>query len=779
MGTFGNTFGNALGTSLTNLGEAKPPFINDLKMRITSRSGSTLIDDFGNNATIQLPCFNGNSPDKYAYISDNGALDVGSSDFTLAGWVKAESSGTSVSNMLLLGKRTNVSGSYGIQASTADISRAFYAIIKTTGGEVYTVSNVSFDGTWQFVLMEIDQTNKKLRLYVNNDPIGSEVGFTGTFSVLPTSEKFYVGAGNNGGMGAVASHADTYIYKRLLTATEKTNLYNRQLVATPLAYWPLNNLGLYNKSGNYHLINNSGTISYYSEGSQDLLNNGYTYYENSYGKYDIPLKLDGTELSITETTSLNKIKNIEGSSMSHNLADSKILFTGDEWDRSNTTIYLDIARSLKYNYYSAQPKLWDIDLLNNLLFQSWTNTNYKGLNFVKITDHSYKDRKLLQEIITYNTNKTGSSYSSVISWAKDYVFSNIYENDYLYWELSTINTFAVNGSKALRFSSGTIYLSLDNGVTWPYSKAISGAVSVQMGFIFDNSNIVFAVYNGFTAKIYLSTDNLSTITEVIPKDINGNNYTPATVGVYQQAIVPIINSVGTREVFAWAVYNTGGQSSIWYSVDYGATIKQAYLPGTTIAGVNATHLHGVVFNPNNNTFWVYSGDIAAECNIIEGSYNDLTDVWSWNLLYTGGPSDYYKIGGVAFVGDYIYWASDCTGNAAKRTIYRCLYSGFNDTANYEKVMDNGLEGWGCSIINGDLFSANTLSSGDFRLLLGKGMTRFYRISLFNKVLEMGYHTIAPPLGINNDGWIIFNFQDDSEASVAQSLIGDVLKVKVK
>ena len=61
-------------------------------------------------------------------------------------------------------------------------------------------------------------------------------------------------------------------------------------------------------------------------------------------------------------------------------------------------------------------------------------------------------------------------------------------------------------NKAFGFRNGKVFLSEDNGQTWPYSAAFPNAENITFSCILKNGNILFAT----RTKLYLSTDNLRT-----------------------------------------------------------------------------------------------------------------------------------------------------------------------------------------------------------------------------------------------------------------------------
>ena len=83
----------------------------------------------------------------------------------------------------------------------------------------------------------------------------------------------------------------------------------------------------------------------------------------------------------------------------------------------------------------------------------------------------------------------------------------------------------IKANKWLKFdnTNNTLYLSLDNGSSYPHALDLTGITDIiQYSKICENGTIIFAGQN----KIYYSDDNLATYHESTVKDINGNTWTP-------------------------------------------------------------------------------------------------------------------------------------------------------------------------------------------------------------------------------------------------------------
>lgn len=701
------------------------PFLSDVSFLMSEvRSDNKMLSTTGDDVDILLPYFNGGS-DRNAYISDNGALDIGNTDFTLCGWVKTESTSVAASRYLV-GKNIalDVDGRYGIYLPTTGMLSCY---AEPTGGIKVinsTVNLATAGDTWYYFRMDINQSTKKIRFYINEGQIGADVDYTGTFPALANQYKFWIGAGNAALTGAVSnvglnSCSDIYVFNKILNPTEAATLYARGRVAGAKAAYPCESAHIGRvadvSGNNYHLTcaATSNTYRSYGEGSRYNLLYGYTRYSNGYNDYCIPLSLNDADVqSITfPLVGIKKITNITGGELIHNNTDCILSFTADQFDRSSTTIYEDLARDTTYTYYdSANPKRWHISEFNNLDLISFLKTNHKGTVFARMTGNSYYKRESLLNIFTYTTNKTGADYIRVLSSIRDYNYSGIYENDNIYWRYDTDAIIAARGSKQVKWvdaATDTLHLSIDSGGTYPYSinSPINGQVP-QFAHIFANGNILIA---GVT-KLYLSTDNLTSFTEITAIGIDGNPYSPTN---YCFSVVtpsqPV--EVDGQEILVWGCYRTlvnygDTDINVWYSVDNGATVKSAYKAGVTNPpNLPARHIHYVAYRQSDDSFWVTTGDNflggETESNILKGNYDWDLDSWTWEKLYgDAAAGNTYKIISVNFYNDSVLVGDDNTSSIAKRGLWVCPIADLASSANFSVVF-SGLQDGADSKMIGD------------------------------------------------------------------------------
>jgi len=247
--------------------------------------------------------------------------------------------------------------------------------------------------------------------------------------------------------------------------------------------------------------------------------------------------------------------------------------------------------------------------------------------------------------------------------------------------------------KAFGFADGTVFLSEDNGRTWPYRIAFPDARHVVFSCILKNGNILFSAL----AKLYLSTDNLKTYEQITVKDTDGADYIPHTPqaadrpGWYFHSIDGVHTwDVNGVEMLAWGNYCNviGGAApvNIYYSTDNGQTVKIAYAFGQspyyrdngsggggstgTLLGdpdnpVICRHVHCVAYNPAENAFYACTGDRdraeGFECHWLRGTYDAKKDEWRWKVIVSDKLNSRYKAGGINFVDGQLYWISDSNG----------------------------------------------------------------------------------------------------------------------
>ncbi|MCA9134086.1 MAG: twin-arginine translocation signal domain-containing protein, partial [Planctomycetales bacterium] len=279
------------------------------------------------------------------------------------------------------------------------------------------------------------------------------------------------------------------------------------------------------------------------------------------------------------------------------------------------------------------------------------------------------------------------------------------ENEHFWYRLAPAGPYidSQRDNKAFGFGEGKVYLSEDNGHTWPHEMAFRNADNITFSCILGNGNIIFAT----RAKLYLSTDNLKTYEQITVQDGQGNAYLPHTPldpdnpGWYFHPLDGVHTwQVNGKEMLVWGNYcNVLGGAvpvNIYYSTDHGQTVKIAYsfgqnpvfqqkgatekdLLGDAKNPIVARHVHSVAYNPAEDAFYACTGDHdrggLQECHWLRGTYDAAKDSWDWKILVSVNSNSRFKAGGINFVDGQLYWAADANGSNGTmphdRGIFRC------------------------------------------------------------------------------------------------------------
>lgn len=151
------------------------------------------------------------------------ALAVGDFDFTWAGWVKFESF---IGNDRILSMWETDASSHTFQLFRASADgKLKWQVTGPSGDGNATADNlgVASTGTWYFIEVWHDASSNEVGIRINN---GTADTTSTTYGAKTTVDTFYFGAYNSGGAG-IDGIADEWGYwKRLLTSTERGDLYN-------------------------------------------------------------------------------------------------------------------------------------------------------------------------------------------------------------------------------------------------------------------------------------------------------------------------------------------------------------------------------------------------------------------------------------------------------------------------------------------------------------------------------------------------------------------------
>lgn len=434
----------ALGTSISALGSRIPfPYWEQQNLWIKGRSGLVMNDVInGNNAAILPSYLYKPTGDEYAYINDaGGVFDVNNADgYTMCGWARTEDAAKAGAQRLF-GKYINGEPSGIFIIYIAQTTGYITAYSKTSAGTFTRAGAIDLSSAgFIFVIYEVDNLNSKIRLFVNNTQVGADLSFTGTFG--NTTAPLAIGAINNGASYLIGktSHSDSYVFNRILSAAEKTTLYNRGYVSGALAHWPCNSFNINDVSGNgYHMTGvnlTSAKIGYSASGSRHSLEKGYSLYVKAANPdIEVPFSDAGIALvSPTVPAGYSKLTDFAGSDEVHNIADSLIDFDPADatpavlavLDRSNVT-YQNAASRAADDYDASNPYRYKArSVADPRILTAYFNEGYAGMPYQKITTElisgSYYP-KTIEEVMLTKTDRTGADQLRLMKYCGTDVFA--------------------------------------------------------------------------------------------------------------------------------------------------------------------------------------------------------------------------------------------------------------------------------------------------------------------------------------------------------------------
>lgn len=305
--------------------------------------------------------------------------------------------------------------------------------------------------------------------------------------------------------------------------------------------------------------------------------------------------------------------------------------------------------------------------------------------------------------------------------------SDIAETEHFYYRVAPASGPYIDsqrGSRAFGFGDGQIFLSEDNGQTWPHRAPFPEVEHLTWSCLMKNGNVLFATRE----RLFLSTDNLKTHREIVVKNPNGSDYRPHSPvnpdqpGWYFHSLDgEHCFDVGGQEMVVWGNYcNVLGGAvpvNLYYSTDQGETVKLAFSFGQNPhfqqkgaaadaprlgdpdQPLIARHVHNVTYNPAENAFYACTGDIdrghGKEVHWLRGTYDAGADKWDWKVLISVDSNSRFKSGGINFVDGQVYWIADANGpaiaNRWDRGIFRCDPKDLTDKSKHTLLFNPGFE----------------------------------------------------------------------------------------
>jgi len=406
----------------------EPPGASDLSMWLKSRSGFTLTDEYGNDATILPPTFVKDPAGSAKIIGDSTRasekiFDGGSYTYYFQFKLVADLPGTGAQDLVSFGGGS-VAGRRGMEFRSVNGNLWIYVAdgITQYSQSIAPGANAVFrnNGVFDFIVT-ITPLLATCNISQNGVAIGVPFSQDITAFVFNNNNNFegwtfnsqYPAVGNIKKFSAVKTLAQC-----------QTDSY-----ATNIQIHLENVFSGADISGNQQDFSHSNvTVDdlYYEDINDWTLQYGYDAFESSLDadfSRTIGRRVDGTVNTPSRAGGTNWV----ASRIIHdgpagnicNLMDCKIRFTNAFFDRSNTTIWKAAAQT---GYYDASnTKDFHISELNQKNLYDWLNTGYRGRLYVKFSDNSVepRDRKLLESVFLYTTDRTGSDMTDTLNYTGD------------------------------------------------------------------------------------------------------------------------------------------------------------------------------------------------------------------------------------------------------------------------------------------------------------------------------------------------------------------------
>ncbi len=360
----------------------------------------------------------------------------------------------------------------------------------------------------------------------------------------------------------------------------------------------------------------------------------------------------------------------------------------DVFDRSNATIHNDTSRASAY-YDASNPYRYGSLELNINILKTFFETAHLWRVFPKMSSNGvYRDeRNYFDSIAAFPAQLSTSQKTGILKYTGDYdLFYSM-----VYTELTTTHISIQRGNTIIYCDdAGTLSISINGGATILRTLDVSSDLSkLTFAYIWANGNINF----GYGDAMYLSTDNLQTYSAIVVSDITGNPYSSVKVEPFNSLVPTDYINYNGQELLLFGCYSTEAgventDINIWFSDDNGATLRSIYKFGVSLPLAQARHVHGVHFNPDNNEFWIITGDDTYlgddECHWIKGTYNGSAFTWTIIVSDDGAETGtYVKAAGMHFYDGYCYFGLDKTGSTVG--IWKCLYADMGDNTKYEQL----------------------------------------------------------------------------------------------
>lgn len=467
---------------------------------------------------------------------------------------------------------------------------------------------------------------------------------------------------------------------------------------------------------------NSVELSYNLNGSSHLIEKGYSLYYINNERAIVPNLLNGTKIT-NPTLAANSIFGGDYGSQSLYILDCIIRFTQDFFDRSNTTIYSDLAR---LGYYDVNNKKdWHGTELNVFSGYNLFNEGYKMTLFVKYADKTTND--LPSEIFKYPSDITITNAVSNKSYCNE-----VFPFEYTVTQLTNHIEHKV-GNKIFGYGNDTIFYSNNNGGSYK-TQSFANAPYIGMGYIFANGKIIFSD----KSKFYSTDDDFNSITE-LDVNYNGSPF-PIVVGAKNFINVRYIDYQildSGKELITFTVYsNVIGNNYVCLlsSID-GETIETAYMFGKNpqygnfgdpLNPVIARHTHSSTFSQLTKKWYWNTGDHAYlttnyECHFFESVYDEDSGTWDHTKLLSSDTNSRVKAGALFQDIGNIYFGSDANAISKEMGLFKSEESDLGVLLKHIRLFndsDNILSGIAITPSLGVVFEAGVAyNAGKYRMLI--------------------------------------------------------------
>ena len=260
---------------------------NSLTDNNTTASGTGRI---GKSADFEL------SNSEYLSVTDNDTLSTGDTDFTVATWVNLESK--PASQMTLVSKWAGATNNREYDLLYDNTTDAFQLIVSPDGtSNTTTVTARNFGSastnTWYFVTAWHDSANNQIGISINDGTSNTTTHLNGSYDGTgSTILGAIVGAGGTATDFLDGRQDEVRIYKRLLSTSERTRLY--EFGPPPVAYWNFDENG----------TSGSGSVPDISTNAKPLTWNGTGVVHTWNGKFGSAGNFNGASDYLQNSTNI-------------------------------------------------------------------------------------------------------------------------------------------------------------------------------------------------------------------------------------------------------------------------------------------------------------------------------------------------------------------------------------------------------------------------------------------------------------------------------------------